>query len=157
MVNITQQYDKIPASIMGSFEFISAGSEQKIACMPENVLYQLLQIANANIDNFAQMQQDIQDIADAETAWAEYIENPDQHIPNETFYKVLDGGNPIRVYREWRKLTVKDLSAKTGLAENVIYSMENGNRIGKVDAYSKIADALNVTMDDIVPIQPSEK
>ena len=152
MVNIAQQYDKIPEHIVDTFEFISAGNTQRTACMPESVLHQLLQMANTNMGHAVQVQQDIQDIADAKSAWAAYSDNPEQQIPTDIFRKVLYGENPIRVYRQWRGFTVKQLASKTGLNENVIYSMENGTRTGKIDAYCKIADVLNLIVDDIVPV-----
>ena len=97
--------------------------------------------------------QDIQDILDAEQGWREYLEYPEHRIPSRIFDRVLFGENAVRVYREWRGYSVKELSIKTGISQQAIYGIENGNRVGHVENYQKIAHALNLPLDDIVPVK----
>jgi DNA-binding XRE family transcriptional regulator len=71
-------------------------------------------------------------------------------IPSEMVNRILDGENPIRVWREHRGLTVKDLAEAAGIAAPYLSQVETGKREGSVETLKKIADALKLTIDDLV-------
>lgn len=73
-------------------------------------------------------------------------------IPHTYFHRVLDGENAIKVYREWRGLTQKQLADKIGTSQSYVGNMENGKRKGDIILYANLAKALEVSIDDIVPI-----
>ena len=70
-------------------------------------------------------------------------------IPAEFANRVISGENKIRVWREYRGMTGKELAEKTGLAAPYISQLETGNREGTIDTFKKIAAALRVDIDDI--------
>jgi DNA-binding XRE family transcriptional regulator len=71
-------------------------------------------------------------------------------IPSEMVDRILDGENPIRVWREHRGLTIKDLAEAAGIAAPYLSQVETGKREGSIETLKKIASALKLTIDDLV-------
>lgn len=74
----------------------------------------------------------------------------EEFIPLDIVKRMLDGENPIRVWREHRGMTVKDLAEAAGIAAPYLSQVETGKRDGSVDTLKKIAEALKLTIDDLV-------
>ena len=74
----------------------------------------------------------------------------EEYLPAELVHRVLDGENPIKAYREYRGLTQKDLAEKVGLNPVYISQIETGKRVGSTRTLGKIAEALEVDLDDLV-------
>ena len=68
-------------------------------------------------------------------------------LPKEVADRLANGGNPVRVLREWRDVTQLHLSFKTNLSQGHISDIENGRRTGTPAALRRIADALKVPLD----------
>ena len=60
----------------------------------------------------AQVLQDIRDYDEAKKA----IEEGEELIPSEVTYAILDGENPIKVWREFRGLTQQQLADAAGIS-----------------------------------------
>lgn len=71
-------------------------------------------------------------------------------IPAEIVDRLLGGENRIRVWREHRGLTVAALAARAGIAQPFLSQIETGKRDGTVETLRRIADALSLTLDDLV-------
>lgn len=71
-------------------------------------------------------------------------------LPEEMVDRILDGENPIRVWREHRGLTVKALAEAAGITPAYLSQLETGKRDGTVATVKKLADALGVSVDDLV-------
>ena len=71
-------------------------------------------------------------------------------LPEEMVDRILDGENLIRVWREHRGLSVKTLAEKAGIAPAYLSQIETGKRRGTVSTIKKLAEALRVTVDDLV-------
>lgn len=56
----------------------------------------------------------------------------------------------IRVWREHRGMTAKVLAEEAGIAQPFLSQIETGKREGTVDTLRSLADALGVTIDDLV-------
>ena len=67
--------------------------------------------------------------------------------PSDVVGRIIDGEHPVKVIREWRKLTQAQLAAKTGLAKAVISHIETGVRNGGLKTLGKIATALDVPIE----------
>ena len=76
--------------------------------------------------------------------------NPGEWWPADVVNRLLDGDNPIKVYREHRGLTQGELAKQASLAQATIAQMETGARVGTVAVLKKIAAALAVDLDDLV-------
>ena len=73
----------------------------------------------------------------------------DELIPAEYADRLMDGENPIRVWRDYRGLSAKDLAAKAAISAPYLSQIEAGKREGTFDTMKKIAEALSVTLDDL--------
>jgi len=90
-----------------------------------------------------------QDVRDYD-ATMEAIEQGEEAIPSEIVYAIFDGANPIRVWRKYRELTQQQLSEAAGISKPYLSQIESGKRTGTTEVLSAIANALNLTLDDIV-------
>ena len=72
-------------------------------------------------------------------------------FPFEIAERLLDGENPIKVFREYGGMTQKKLAEAVGVTENYIYMLENDSaRHGSTKLLKAIAAALKVRVDDLV-------
>ena len=94
----------------------------------------------------AEMLQDIRDYDLAKAA----IEAGEELIPSSVVYAILDGENPIKVWREYRGLTQQQLAETADLSPAYLSQIESGKRTGTAEILKAIATVLNVSLDDVV-------
>lgn len=95
----------------------------------------------------AEMLQDIQDYDEAKLAIASGAE---ELIPSVVTYALLDGENPIRVWREYRGLTQQQVADEAGISKPYLSQLESGQRKGSAEVLAAVARALKVSLDDLV-------
>ena len=79
------------------------------------------------------------------------LEDPDQQlVPFELVKRIADGEHPVRVWRNYRGMKAGELAAIANVAASYLSDIENGKKPGSVKAMKCIADALNVTVDDLI-------
>jgi len=74
----------------------------------------------------------------------------DEMIPGAFANRLLDGESPLRVYRDLRGLTQTALSDLSGVNRVQIADIEAGRKSGSVATLHKLAEALAVTVDDLI-------
>ena len=77
-------------------------------------------------------------------------ERGEESFSAELACRLLDGENPIKVYRQYRGLTQKGLAGKAGTKAAYISQIETGHRAGSTKTLRRIAEALGIDLDDIV-------
>jgi DNA-binding XRE family transcriptional regulator len=112
----------------------------KMALVPIEEYERLLDIVDDKVDILA--------AADAERRRLE----GEEYLPAEMVDRILDGEPPLRVWREYRNLTQTALAAKVGTSEATISRLESGKMIGDRKRWRPIAEALGVTIDDLIPV-----
>jgi DNA-binding Xre family transcriptional regulator len=75
----------------------------------------------------------------------------EERIPSEVANSILDGENPIRVWRKHRGMTILALAQKVGIGSAYLSQMETGKREGTVGTLRRIANGLGVALDDLIP------
>ncbi len=84
------------------------------------------------------------------TARAAYAATREEEsIPLEVVDRLLAGENPIRVWREFRGLTVSALAERTGVAKGYLSEIETGKKSGSLNTLRAVATVLDVDLDDI--------
>lgn len=68
-------------------------------------------------------------------------------IPSEVVDRLLDGENPIPVWREYRRISAADLAKACGVTAAAISQIESGKRKSSVSLLQKIARTLNVDLE----------
>ncbi|MCH8184295.1 MAG: helix-turn-helix transcriptional regulator [Proteobacteria bacterium] len=63
---------------------------------------------------------------------------------------MIGGENPIKVFREYRGLTQKQLAKKTDTSAAYLSQIETGRRTGSIKLLRRLAGALNVEVEDLI-------
>ena len=74
----------------------------------------------------------------------------DELVPSDVVKRLLSGENKIKVWREYRALSQLELAKLSGMELASIAQMEGGIRTGSVLVFKKIAEALQLDLDDLV-------
>ena len=121
-----------------SVQFIETDDGKRLAVLPE-ADYRALIAAKEENDDLAAVRQ-----FDARLARGE-----EELIPAAYVNRMIDGENKIRVWREYRGLTVKALAEAAGVTPAYLSQIETGAREGTIETLKKLSAALRVTIDDI--------
>ncbi|MES2344250.1 MAG: helix-turn-helix transcriptional regulator [Pseudomonadota bacterium] len=71
-------------------------------------------------------------------------------IPADLVDRMLAGESPVKVWRQHRGLTQAALAAMADLSEGYLSQIETGKRDGTVESFKRIAEALGLTVDDLI-------
>ena len=107
---------------------------------------EMITIPRAEYDRLREAAEDLADLQAYERA----IATGGESIPADAVRRIVDGENPVRVYRDLRKLTQTALAAASGVNRVQIADIEAGRSKGSVETLRKLAEALRVTIDDLV-------
>lgn len=110
----------------------------------------LIVLAEADYNRLVEAAEDAADIAAVEIFRRKLAAGEEELVPAEILNRILNGENRIRVWREHRGLTCDALAGKAGIAQGFLSQIETGRREGTVETLRKIADALSLTIDDLV-------
>lgn len=135
--------DTIEVGRRGGSTTKTGGHMQKITTPNGEVL---IVLAEAEYERLI----DEADIARADKIMDDIEAGRQELIPAEFANRILDGENRIRVWREFRGMSARDLAAAAGLSPPYISEIESGKKEGTISAMKKIAEALKVDLDDLV-------
>lgn len=76
--------------------------------------------------------------------------NPDDLVPGEFAERLIDGENPVKVWRDYRGMTQVRLAEAAGLDQADVSRIERGQREPSGHTLRGLAEALDVTVDDLV-------
>jgi len=91
----------------------------------------------------------LEDIRDFDTISAAIERGDEELIPAEVVNAILDGQNPIKVWREYRGLTQQQLADAIQISKPYISQIETGKRTGTTEVLSAIAKALDVSLEQL--------
>ena len=100
-------------------------------------------------DEYDRLRQAAEDLSELQ-AYDRAMEAGGESVPAEYVNRILDGENPVRVYRDWRGMTAAALAEASKLNRVQITQIETGKRSGNVETMKKLADALGVSVDDLI-------
>jgi DNA-binding XRE family transcriptional regulator len=124
-------------------QIIKQGDKPEWAVVPYETYLQLVEKA--------EMSQDVQDYDSVKAALER---GDDELVPSEVVYAILDGGNPIKVWRKYRGMSQLETAKNAGISVPYLSQLETNQRKGSLDVLSAIAKALKVSLESIVPSQP---
>jgi DNA-binding XRE family transcriptional regulator len=93
---------------------------------------------------------DATDVAAAKAVQADVAAGRDEMVPADVVKRLLGGENPIRVWREYRGLSARDLAFRADLSAAYVSEIETGKKDGSISAVKRIAAVLDVDIDDLV-------
>ena len=74
----------------------------------------------------------------------------DELIPNSFANRLIDGENPIKVWREYRGVSQSELANMSEISSAYLSQLEAGKRTGTTEVLSRIAASLGVSVDDLL-------
>lgn len=92
----------------------------------------------------------LQDIHDYDQVKAALEHGEEELVPSEVVYAILDGGNPIKIWREYRGLGQRELADQAGISIPYLSQLESGVRKGSIEVLNAIAKALKINLDDLI-------
>lgn len=124
---------------MNKVQYIEGTGGERLAVLPEK-----------DFNVLAQAAEDLADIASYDTAKQTLDTGTSEMIPAEYANRLINGENPIRVWREYRGLSAKALAETSGISGAYLSEIETGKKEGRVSTLKSIAVALGVDLDDLV-------
>lgn len=119
-------------------QFIEIGG-QKMALLTVDEYKRLIDIAEDKADTIAAIKAEIR------------RDEGEEYIPAEVVDRILNGENPLRVWREFRGLTQDQLAKAAGIGKSFLSTIETGKGRGAPALWRRLAEALDVSADDILP------
>ena len=74
----------------------------------------------------------------------------EESFPRQVANRLMDGDNPVRVFREYRGMKAAALARRIGKSPSYLSEIETGKKPGSVAVLRQIADALGVDLENLV-------
>ncbi len=87
--------------------------------------------------------EDLQDLADARSARLE------ECLPIDFIERRLAGESPLRLWREYRKMTLQALATQAGCSRQMVSMIEHRKTMPSAALLAQLARALGCDMDDL--------
>jgi DNA-binding Xre family transcriptional regulator len=120
-------------------QIITSPSGERLVVLPE-AEYRALVAAR----------EDAADLASAHEVIGRLDAGATEVVPLAMVDRMLAGESPIRVWREHRGMRAKALAAAAGISATYLSEIETGKRDGTISTIKRIAEALDVTVDDLI-------
>ncbi len=92
---------------------------------------------------------DLEDLRVFDRVTADLADGHEETIPARFVARIIEGENPLRVWRDYRGFTQIALAEAAGVHRVQIADIEAGRRKGSVETLKKLAAGLGVSMDDL--------
>lgn len=79
-------------------------------------------------------------------------EDGEEYLPSAMVNRLIDGENALRVWREYRQVSLTHLATISGVNKAMVSQLENDKAYGRPATWRALAEALKVTVDDILPL-----
>lgn len=83
-------------------------------------------------------------------AYDEAVESEEEYLPADMVRRIVDGENPVRVWREHRGMSQTKLASSAGISPAYVSQLENGVRKGSAQVLRSLARALNIDIEDLL-------
>jgi len=90
--------------------------------------------------------EELSDIRDYKIA----MSNEGEDIPIQVVDQLLHGENSLKVWREYRKLTQQKVAQEVGISVPFLSQLETNKRQPSLKIYRKLANVLNVGLDNLL-------
>ena len=80
-----------------------------------------------------------------------------EHVPGEVVRRLIDGENPVKVWREHRGLGQSELAERLDVPQDTLSRIETGEREGTLGFYHELARVLEVSLDELTGWCGSER
>lgn len=74
----------------------------------------------------------------------------EEYVPAEVVRALIEGENPLKVWRKHRGMTLQALADKVGRKPSFIGKLEKGQNEGGIKLWQSLAKALDLDLDDLL-------
>lgn len=110
----------------------------------------LIVLSEAEYNRLVETAEDAADMTSAAEFRRKLAAGDEELLPTAFVDRMLAGENLVRLWREHRAMTSSALAEKADVAQSYLSEIETGKKDGGIRTMKKLADALNVTLDDLV-------
>lgn len=107
-------------------------------------------LPRAEYDQLIEGNEMAQDVAAFDRFKERLASGEEELMPAEFANRIIDGESPLRVWRQFRGVSSKDLAEKAGISIAYLSEIETGKKDGSISVMKRIVDALKLTLDDLV-------
>ncbi|KAB0571292.1 helix-turn-helix domain-containing protein [Brucella pituitosa] len=107
-------------------------------------------LPKADYDKLLEAFEDREDVEAGRKFRAKLSAGEEELIPAQYVNRMIDGENKIKVWRDFRCMSAKALADAAGISAPYLSQIESGAREGSLDALKKLAEVLNVTIDELI-------
>ncbi|WP_461834116.1 helix-turn-helix domain-containing protein [Desulfothermus sp.] len=97
-----------------------------------------------------ELMDDIEDRKDIEKYVQAIESGEEQNIPGEVTFAILEGIHPIRAWREYKQITVRELAKQAGITSSYLSQIETGKRNPSIETLKSIAEALGIDVEILI-------
>jgi DNA-binding XRE family transcriptional regulator len=108
------------------------------------------------IDDWERIIEALDDLEDILFLEAYHLDPNEELLPAEMVDALLDGVNPIRIWREHRALSQQQLAEAAGISKPYLSQLECGRREASQRVIKRLAQALRVDLDDLIRPEPED-
>ncbi len=114
-------------------------------------------ISTVEYDHLCAMAEELADMRAALSVEARIEAGIEELVPATVADRLIDGENPLRVWRDYRGMSQSGLARAAGVDRVQLADIEAGRANGSVRTLVALADALGVTLDDLVLARSSRE
>ena len=118
--------------------------------MKGQTMNDMVTISKTEYEALCAAAEELADLKAYDTASSMLANGDEELIPAEFLNRLLNGDNPLKVYREIRGHTQAQLAKISDVNRTTIGEIEIGRKQGSVATLGRLANALSVTIDDLV-------
>jgi DNA-binding XRE family transcriptional regulator len=108
------------------------------------------------IDDWERIIEALDDLEDILFLEAYRADPNEEFLPAEMVYALLEGANPIRIWREHRGLSQQQLAEAASISKPYLSQLEMGKREASQRVIRRLAKALRVDLDDLIRPEPED-
>ncbi|MGQ0594056.1 MAG: helix-turn-helix domain-containing protein [Gammaproteobacteria bacterium] len=123
----------------------------KVQLIEKNGKPEYAVLAFADYQKLLEEAEMLADIRAYDEAKARIAAGDDEFFPSELLDRLLSGEHPLKIWREYRGLTLAQLGDACGVSAAALSQIETGKGEPSVGLLKKLAEALRADMDALVP------
>lgn len=104
-------------------------------------------LSRSDFEALSELVANAADLADIEAVKHKITAGETEVFPFEIAEQLLDGAHPLRVFRDYRGLTLRGLAHTVGLSASYLSEIESGIKTGSIESLHRLAAALGVSLD----------
>ena len=118
-------------------QFIEKGGQPEWAIIPYSDYQKLIQAYNHISDEALMLQ-------------ALSRNTKHELLPHNIVVKLINGGNPTRILRQYRGKTMDELAQETGITQSYLSQLESSKKQASQKVLKALAQSLQVDIDDLI-------